>query len=86
MKYIILLLSLINILFLLLFIDYTQQQMFWYPEFLPDTTPNPIQHGRGGGTLGSDVTLYLVGVFVIVYMPDYTRRCRTIHVGAVLYT
>ena len=25
--------------------------------------------------LGSDVTLHLVGVFVIV--PDYARRCRT---------
>ena len=29
----------------------------------------------GGGTLGSDVTLHLVGVFVIVL-------CRTMHVGA----
>ena len=28
-----------------------------------------------GGTLGSDVTLYLEGVFVIVW-------CRTIYVGA----
>ena len=31
--------------------------------------------GGGGGTLGSDVTLHLVGVFVIVW-------CRSMHIGA----
>ena len=36
---------------------------------------NIFRKGGEGGTLGSDVTLYFVGVFVKVW-------CRTMHVGA----